>query len=166
VCNGICPGGEECVGFETIFPSNVCACIPMGSTPCGGSVFCGGVCPPGTECNALAKSPLQGGYRFCGCSEPAPCGGCPCGYACALIPPLGCLPPSDPIPFCTGDSPYPVCGGSCAGGECRALRFLGAFEDCVCVRPEFCDVACGAGSCPTGMVCELDSHCNCSCAAP
>jgi hypothetical protein len=165
VCNGICPAGEECVAFEGIFFSNVCGCVATGSTPCGGSDCGVGVCPVGSECKLFLKHPLAGGYPFCGCGAPGSCD-CPCRFACAVVPSLGCVPPGGMVPYCTGESPYPVCGGSCPGGDCRAFRIVSGFDACLCAPPEACLPACDPASCPSGMVCQIDTDCSCSCVAP
>lgn len=91
VCNGDCPSGEQCSGIGG-YPLPNCACLPVGSTPCGMSQ-CNGDCPAGQECNYYQLQ-FQSG---CQCGPPGPCGSggddCPPGTHCAVGPPGAfCVP--------------------------------------------------------------------------
>jgi hypothetical protein len=139
VCNGMCPTGEHCAGFgnDPIFRS--CGCIPDGATPCGspGVPVCGGSCPADLECNPAFQLPIFGGGQVCACTTGAPCGQggggeCPNGFGCGVIPPgpASCFPL-----VCTGDDPFPTCGGGCGdGGECLPIT-IGTFDGCSCMVP-------------------------------
>jgi hypothetical protein len=160
-CNGECPVGEECANVGGA-PINNCGCIPVGASPCG-TDQCGGACPGGQECNFF-----ESGHPFfigCLCGPPGPCGSggddCQVGFFCGVDPVFGatCLPR-----LCSGGS-YPVCGGTCAGGEvCIAFGLPGTFLGCICLPPGLpCESTCSAGwECPAGEAC-LQGPAGCGC---
>lgn len=157
-CNGECPVGEECSNLGGVLHTS-CACMPAGSTACGGVYpSCGdGDCPPGRSCGIdyFELQPGSGAYtEWCACriGPPSPCpGGCPEGWICFQG---SCLPP-----FCDGDGQS--CGGTCTqpGTVCTAQIGF-----CFCLTP--CSggdafPTCG-GSCDPGLSCSaLDGACIC-----
>lgn len=172
VCNGACAGGEECVSIAGDSPlTPECVCLPVGATPCGepGIPVCGGDCPSGRVCGPIHQSPIGGGGVACACGDPGPCesGGLVCGngFACAQVPPgdRQCLP----IP-CAGA--YPMCGGNCGAGVCRALDVNGTFQQCICADAggASCDSDCGGFLCDEGSVCRVTfgSETTCGCEPP
>jgi hypothetical protein len=129
-CNGECPSGLEC-GDTGGFLVPGCGCVPAGHTPCGAtSPACDGACPTGTQCYPNSVTLPIGTFSWCEClgAPPVdPCGGCPPGFACAILPPNG-QPICHPVQQCSGPSGYPTCDGTCTTGSCQATNTL-----CVCV---------------------------------
>ena len=73
VCDGVCPPGYQCGGDFVISPlQTVCACFPVGVTPCGATGYpeCGGACLGDEVCQAFHLGPdLRGEARFCACVD-------------------------------------------------------------------------------------------------
>jgi hypothetical protein len=166
VCNGQCPAGEECANIGGV-PYPNCACLPVGSTPCG-SVYpaCGdGDCASGLTCMTLTFT-CCGGTTItnCGCASsppPPPCGGtCPPGWTCVQVPgqPEFCLPP-----FCDGGTGAPTCDGACSAPEDHCYPYQGS---CFCL--DACTggdsgTSCG-GTCSDGT-CQMNPSTGlCACA--
>jgi hypothetical protein len=129
-CNGECPAGLEC-GNTGGFLIPGCGCVPPGTTPCGASPSCGGSCPSGTQCYYNSISIPIGTFSWCEClgAPPVdPCGGCPPGFECAILPGPVPQPICYPTQQCNGPSGYPVCDGTCSTGTCQATNNF-----CVCV---------------------------------
>ncbi|MBM4242199.1 MAG: hypothetical protein FJ148_00055 [Deltaproteobacteria bacterium] len=165
VCNGECPAGQECSNLGGAI-TTTCACMPAGSTPCGGVYpSCGdGDCPAGTACSTDTFTGCGGAtIENCACltgPPPDPCGGCPNGWTCfgpAPGFPATCLPP-----FCNDGAGAPVCSGTCtlAGTECTPIGGV-----CLCLDP--CIGAepyptCGGTCSDAGFDCRaVEGHCVC-----
>jgi len=134
VCNGECPVGETC-GSTGGFPLPGCGCVPAATVACGSTQpACDGTCPTGLSCFPNSLVLPIGTFDFCEClSGPPgdPCGGCPPGFSCAIVPPSG-DPLCYPEELCNGASGYPTCDGSCSGGAtCQVVAAGPGF--CVCV---------------------------------
>lgn len=123
--NGDCPAGTQC--YATTFTCcggidiNSCSCLSEPPPPpCGG-------CPTGWTCvgppvftTPFCLPPLcDGGPGVCG-------GSCPAGTTCTSFG-SACLC----LETCSGGSPYPACGGTCAtpGTTCQATAATGS---CTC----------------------------------